>query len=108
MPTNEIDTFLEHFGKKGMKWGVRKRATPAGAATSKQGKPKATFLSDADLKKHINRMNLEKQYSDLSGKKKNNSEAIDFAKGLGKNIVSAAVMAVATKQIANVMKKVST
>jgi len=100
------DEFLEHFGKKGMKWGVRKRATPAGPATA-PAKPHASSLSDADLKKHIERMNLEQQYTRLTTPKKDNSEAIDFAKGLGKNIVSAAVMAVATKQIASVMKKVA-
>lgn len=35
MATNEVDDFLEHFGVKGMKWGVRKRS---GTATGEYDK----------------------------------------------------------------------
>lgn len=93
--------FLRHRGVKGMKWGVRKRRTPAGPATVS-----VKSLSNDDLRKHIERMNLEQQYNNLAKGKRNNSEAKDFVKGLGKTLVSTAVSMAATQQIAKVLKKV--
>lgn len=103
--TEEVETFLEHFGKKGMKWGVRKRRTAAGPATA-PAKPKASQLSNDELRKNIERMNLEQQYTRLATPKRDNSEASAFVKGLGKTLVSTAVSAVATQQIAKIVKKI--
>ena len=91
-----VGDFLEHYGTKGMKWGVRKSDPPApgtvrvtdkkkklkaeggkgfethpdaiNAATSKQ-KAKASgvkTLSNQELKELATRLNLEKQVRDLS------------------------------------------
>lgn len=91
-----VGDFLEHYGTKGMKWGVRKADAPApgtvrvtdkkkklkaeggkgfethpdaiNAATSKQ-KAKASgvkTLSNQELKELATRLNLEKQVRDLS------------------------------------------
>ena len=73
---------LYHYGVKGMKWGVRKskkqlrreRAKKnANSQVSKDYKESAFLrrrnprsLSNAELKKAINRMQLEKQYRELS------------------------------------------
>ena len=73
---------LYHYGVKGMKWGVRKskkqlrreRAKKnANSQVSKDYKEPAFLrrrnprsLSNAELKKAINRMQLEKQYRELS------------------------------------------
>ena len=86
------DYFLEHFGVKGMHWGVRKdvsvKATPGkyvktsggtkqtasedaiAAATYRQKAKKSTTdsLSNKELQSLVTRMNLEQQYSDLSAK----------------------------------------
>jgi len=90
--TTEIDPevgkeFIEHFGTKGMKWGVRRsraeRAKDSGEKEEKKSKkgssePKkvvgktntankhAENLSDAQLKRVVNRMNLEQQYLRLN------------------------------------------
>ena len=57
------ENFLEHFGVKGMKWGIRKdRKSGRGKGGEKTGKS----LTNTELKKRINRLNMEKQYSDLS------------------------------------------
>lgn len=66
--------FLQHFGVKGMKWGVhRKPKIPASSDAqkaldirqkAKRGKPKA--LTNAELQTAINRMNLEQQFKRLS------------------------------------------
>jgi hypothetical protein len=69
---------LEHFGIKGMHWGVRKRLNPdasddARAASETKRKvspivgPKA--LSNQELKTLISRMKLEQEYSRLKSSK---------------------------------------
>ena len=70
--------FLEHFGVKGMRWGVRrsqtvldresasddyKRASEAKAKLKKSG---AQSLSNKEMQDLVNRMNLEKQLSTLT------------------------------------------
>lgn len=100
--TNE---FLEHHGIKGMRWGVRKRSTASGPATAHPSKPHAKDLSDEDLKKAIDRMDLEKKYSALINPKRDHSESTAFLKELGKNTVKTAVSAVATQQINKILKK---
>lgn len=66
---DEVDNFLAHYGKKGMKWGVRKASlSPEHASVKTIRKSKAKSLSDAELKQAISRMNLEKQYKDLNPK----------------------------------------
>lgn len=63
----EIDTFLEHHGVKGMRWGVRKSRNADGSSVKKKsGPPRAHELSDADLKAAVNRMNMERQYQKLT------------------------------------------
>lgn len=72
-----VDDVLEHFGVKGMKWGIRKdkksrgsgpvspdkvRAQAAEAVIKKHG---TKALDNKDLQHLVNRMNLEKQYSGL-------------------------------------------
>ena len=62
MNTNTSD--LYHFGVKGMKWGVRKRSVSSDTPSTHKVDPRA--LSNKDLQANIKRMQLEKQYSDLS------------------------------------------
>lgn len=57
---------LAHYGKKGMKWGVRKSGSTSSSKSSAPAKPKAKDLSDDELKSHINRIKLEKEYTKLS------------------------------------------
>jgi hypothetical protein len=72
------DNFLEHYGKKGMKWGVRKdRKSGKGKSAGQTAKT----LSDKELKKRVKRLNMEKQYTDLV-----KTEASSMAKG--KSIVT--------------------
>lgn len=75
--------FLEHYGVKGMRWGVRrsdkqlkkaaKEGDSGGASKPKTvvGKTKtsgktASELSDKNLQKVINRMNMEQQHAKLT------------------------------------------
>jgi hypothetical protein len=71
-----VADFLEHYGVKGMRWGIRggkatKEAPSTDAARAatlkvraKRSKPKA--LSNKELQEVINRMNLEQQFKRLS------------------------------------------
>ncbi len=92
---NRRDDYLVHHGVKGMKWGVRKDRSSGGksssiksttikkaraarnvyrnvtgskrsAAMTKYRKKNIDGMSDADLRKAVNRMNLERQYRDLT------------------------------------------
>lgn len=64
---------LYHYGIVGMKWGVRRYQNPDGSLTA-AGQARYTYnerkkslknvsnMSDDEIKKSVNRMNLEKQY----------------------------------------------
>jgi hypothetical protein len=73
---NVVDTFLAHYGVKGMRWGVRGGKTPkespskdSAAATALRNRAKVSkvkALSNTELQQAINRMNLEQQFKRLS------------------------------------------
>lgn len=57
------ENFLEHFGIKGMKWGVRRKP---GSSKKKSAAATAKTLTNKELKKRVDRLNMEKRYSELS------------------------------------------
>lgn len=64
----EVDDFLEHFGRKGMKWGVRK-SRPGAFATSKHKHQLNKASRKKDFEKHAS--NVDKARGRLaSGKTK--------------------------------------
>ena len=109
MNTNE----LEHFGVKGMRWGVkRKAAKPSGdAATAdrlhkkvKQGGTKT--LTNKELKQLVERMNLEQQHARLrpdSAQKKAGKFVADLLLSAGKAEASKFVLGQAAKQTAKIL-----
>lgn len=71
---------LYHHGVKGMRWGVRKDYTKSAsdiATTASKAidttkgsiaiRKDYSKLTDAELQKRVNRLNLERSYGDLSG-----------------------------------------
>ena len=67
--SNILDDFLEHAGVKGMKWGVRKsrRSPSSDASEVKTLKKKKRYeLSNAELKRVNERLQLEKKLKDLN------------------------------------------
>ena len=79
----DFDDFLEHYGIKGMRWGIR-RKNPSGGTTSvapasddveRARRTYATVrthgtkaVSNKDLQDLINRLNLEAQYTQVIAK----------------------------------------
>jgi hypothetical protein len=61
----DIDMFLEHHGVKGQKWGVTTKSRGS-SKSSKATKPDMSKMSTQELRDAVGRMQLEKQYSDLS------------------------------------------
>ena len=64
----QAEKVVEHYGTKGMQWGVRKkRSRSSDSSTVKSLRKKKAFeLSDDEIKKVNSRINLEKQYSQLN------------------------------------------
>jgi len=56
---------LSHYGRKGMKWGIRRSKKQLGTSKGKL-KKRAKKLSDEELKSRVKRLNLEKQYVKLN------------------------------------------
>lgn len=128
--------FIEHFGTKGMRWGVRKQRTDYGHGKSKNekkgskkgedekpkrvvGKTKTsgkagTEMSDAELKRVINRLNMEQQYAKMTDpgpsvtKRVMNSTGkfvTQAARNVAMTQVTNAANAEASKRIAGLMAK---
>lgn len=94
---------LRHHGVKGMKWGVRR--TP-----EELGHKPARYMDDDELRKAINRLNMEAQYDDLAAKyRERNTGSVKKALGdafsrFGKEIMDKAVDAALDKMFDKVGK----
>lgn len=102
--TLDQDSYLAHYGVKGMKWGVRRsrgssssgkknrRALIQINVTKKEKKQKRSNgikeLSDQELLAKVNRLNLEKRYRDLSAPQKSAGKAFvsDVITNSGKEV----------------------
>lgn len=108
---------LEHHGIKGQKWGIRnKRTSKEGAAVDTKRskkvtstpKPKAHELSDEELRKAVNRMQMEKQYNKLSsGDSPRHSKAVKagaaFVGGIALNVARTHIQNEATARVARAL-----
>lgn len=81
LPSEMVESFLAHYGIKGMKWGFRRTDAQLARAKATTDSPDAirarttlstinkskslSSVSDSDLNHLINRINLEKRYSEV-------------------------------------------
>ncbi len=84
------EEFLEHYGVKGMKWGVRKK--PSSSKRSLVTNTKK--MSDSELKAAVERLRLEREYVNINKDLVPNNPAKTFIARYGNQAVSVAVGAV--------------
>ena len=85
---SNVDEFLEHYGVKGMRWGVRGGASKSGGGSprfknaSKPDRAVTRFkkapskLSDSELQKRIQRLEAERKYNALNRRTVGNGEKL--------------------------------
>ena len=120
---------LAHFGIKGMKWGVRrirkdirkitkakvrearlnaKRTKPT--HTEQQKKNEEAFLTDDELRKRVNRMQMEKTYKQLTtpekskGRKLFEKIVVSQTEAIAKEVYKTAVKAIVENKIAAIKR----
>lgn len=104
----EETDFLEHYGIKGQKWGVRRYQNPDGTLTEegkkrqriaeikqtrKQEARDRYLLSDDELRKKIGRLELEKKLKTLTDEDTNSGER--YIKTVGDAVMNRAVTTIA-------------
>lgn len=118
-----VEGVLEHYGIKGMRWGVRRTraqldADSADAAKKKElqkvirkNRGSTNPLSNQELQSLVTRLNLEQQYTTLttkeSVKKKSNGEKFvaDIVQNVAKKQSQYVLNTVAQNQIDGLLKK---
>lgn len=97
---NEVETgrhFLEHFGVKGMRWGVRRKRTARSEDAEKHGKASAKKLhelNDTELRGLVNRMEMERSAKRL------NPNVVTSGHNVVKGLLAAGITANAVIQFA--------
>lgn len=104
---------LQHHGIKGMRWGRRRyqnhdgSLTPAGKQRYNDGPDDVEQLSDQELRNRINRINMERQYRDLTKRQKSVGEKFvtDVLVGAGKQVATQYAAKYLTKGIEGLLSK---
>ena len=120
MIDQDVDNFLEHFGIKGMKWGVRNRSStskksstprkvsPDFKETQALRKKRPSELSNKELKTLNERVNLEQNFNRLNPGKvvdgKKRAEAIIATVGVAVTVYNMA-NSPAAKALINIGKR---
>lgn len=121
------NNYLQHYGILGMKWGVRRSKNQLAKSSktrrsktdnwsddakevSKLKKKKVSEMTNAELRKFNERMNLERQYSQLTQKEKNAGAKFcsDLLRETGKEIAKAYISKYAKQGIEALIKKAAT
>ena len=97
------DNELYHHGIKGMKWGIRRTPAQLGHKPSKlttsQRKSEMKKMSDTELRNRINRIQMEKQYMQLT------APEVSAGKKFVKDVLVNAAKQTATSYVSKYMNK---
>lgn len=107
--SDEAGEFLEHYGVKGMRWGVRNDHSKSSSSSKRGGKgtnnkKKPHEMTDEELKGHVARLELEKKYVDLAKHSKSKGSGKAFVAELGKNSAKIATGAATTFAVNKALK----
>lgn len=113
MSQAQVDNFLEHYGVPGMHWGVRRGSSGSGGSFSRRkkvtvpevqtvgkgnslsAKPANKKMTDSQLRERINRLQMEKQYSQLMAER--NPQKTNAAKKMVAEIMQTTLKQSATQ-----------
>ncbi len=105
MQSDSLENHLAHYGKKGMRWGVRSPGTHSSGKASKKTAKRTTYkkpptkLSDAELQRRVRRLETEKKYIELNNSTKTSNKgkkATSKLLGQAGNVAISAVASAAT------------
>jgi len=108
---DNVDGVLKHFGIPGMRWGHRgkkpSRISEDAARKNQLKKKRVSEMSNAELKALNERLQLERQYKDLSSKDISAGRKFvqDILKDVGKEIVKESVKGIAKDTMKRTVKK---
>lgn len=112
IPRNDRNA-LEHFGVKGMKWGVRKDRKssrprdPESQFVKDVRKKKVSTLSNEDLRRASNRLQLEVNYTSLKKQREAQSLGGKIVQKVGKQMGDKTASAIANTVVNKGMKYTS-
>lgn len=116
MDNDTVEKILEHYGIKGMKWGIRRKRGPSGRVSSDYSrsrgllKKKISQLSDDDLQSLNKRLEMERKLRQVDprisaeGKRQVGKFMTTFGAGLLGGVAGAAATASAAKVISGSVK----
>lgn len=94
------EEMLQHYGILGMKWGVRRTPAQLTRANGRAGKSdEIKKMSDSELRSKINRLQMEKQYKQLTG------SVISVGRKMVQDILTNAAKQTATTYVSKYMTK---
>jgi len=92
---------LKHYGILGMKWGKRKsRSSKSKSTSTKKESRSVKKMSNREIQSRIKRLQLEKQYSSITAKKKSKGRKIV------ESILSDSAKRVATEYVSKQMSDI--
>lgn len=94
------EALLQHHGILGMKWGVRRTPEQLARASGKRGSSdEIKKMSDSELRSKINRLQMEKQYKQLT------SSEISVGRKFVQDVLTNAAKQTATNYVSKYMTK---
>lgn len=116
------DDVIEHHGVKGMRWGVRNRRGQGVRKATKPAEPKKSGdsnrssdgkltstpqrrMTDKELQAAVNRLNLERQYRQLTNETKKKSKGREFAESIAMNVARTQIQNTANALIGKELEK---